>query len=210
MLQKPSVLKLVRILGQGGPSRFMTTKLWQCKATLHDARHYRHLYLYQKNLNAHIWILYELKGVHLTTYIDICDMQLQLQENDPVLKRMRRWWFIYKNIQRKWSWSRSEVPPQKTSKAEFHQARLCSECGRLGMVWCFFPTINWTIWTHLSYRNNARRSLTVNELCSIKTMRGHTSSMTRQILEPGWGVLPQPTNPSDLPPSDFPFAPNNT
>lgn len=116
MLQKPSVLKLVRILGQGGPPRFMTTKLWQCKATLHDARHYRNLYLYQKNLNAHIWILYELKGVHLTTYIDICDMQLQLQENDPVLKRMRRWWFIYKNIQRKWSWSRSEVSPQKTSK----------------------------------------------------------------------------------------------
>ncbi|XP_011639265.1 histone-lysine N-methyltransferase SETMAR-like [Pogonomyrmex barbatus] len=72
-----------------------------------------------------IWVPHDLKEVHLTTRINICDMFIKREENDPFLKRLLTGekWIVY-NVVRKWSWSRPDDSPQTTSKANIHQRKV--------------------------------------------------------------------------------------
>ncbi|XP_029679587.1 histone-lysine N-methyltransferase SETMAR-like [Formica exsecta] len=87
-----------------------------------------------------IWIPHELKEVHLTARINICDMLMKREENDPFLKRMitgDEKWIVYNNVERKRSWSRRDDSPQMTSKAELHQRKVM-----LSVWWdCFWGVV---------------------------------------------------------------------
>ncbi|EZA46787.1 Histone-lysine N-methyltransferase SETMAR, partial [Ooceraea biroi] len=51
-----------------------------------------------------IWVRHELKEIHLTERIDICDSLLKREENDPFLKRMitgDEKSIVYNNVKRK-------------------------------------------------------------------------------------------------------------
>ncbi|XP_025266855.1 histone-lysine N-methyltransferase SETMAR-like [Camponotus floridanus] len=74
-----------------------------------------------------VWVPHELKEVHLTARINICDMLIKREENDPFLKQMitgDEKWIVYNNVERKRSWSRRDDSLQTTSKAELHQRKI--------------------------------------------------------------------------------------
>jgi len=51
-----------------------------------------------------MWVPHELKEVHFTARINICDMLIKRQENDPFLKRLitsDEKWIVYNNVVRK-------------------------------------------------------------------------------------------------------------
>ena len=67
-----------------------------------------------------IWILHELKEIHLTKRTNVCDLHLKHNEVDPFFKRIitgdeKR--IVYNNVVRKRSWSKCDEPPQTTSKS---------------------------------------------------------------------------------------------
>ena len=54
-----------------------------------------------------VWVPYELKEIHLTNRMSVCDQLIKHEENDPFLKRMitgDEKWIIYNNVSRKRSW----------------------------------------------------------------------------------------------------------
>ena len=54
-----------------------------------------------------IWVPHDLKEVHLTARINICDMLIKREESDLFLKRMvtgYEKWIVYNNVVRKQSW----------------------------------------------------------------------------------------------------------
>ena len=70
------------------------------------------------------WIPHNLTERNLCCRLDICDMLLKRQENDPFLKRIvtgDEKWVVYNNVKRKRSWSKKDQPAQSTSKADIHQ-----------------------------------------------------------------------------------------
>ncbi|XP_011631768.1 histone-lysine N-methyltransferase SETMAR-like, partial [Pogonomyrmex barbatus] len=74
-----------------------------------------------------IWIPHELKEVYLMARINIYDMLIKREENDPFLKRLitgDEKWIIYNNVVRKRSWSRRDDSLQTTSKANIHQRKV--------------------------------------------------------------------------------------
>ena len=74
-----------------------------------------------------VWIPHELKNVHLTARINICDMLIRLEENSPFLKRLiigDEKWIVYNNVVRKRYWSRRYGSPQTKSKQEVHQRKV--------------------------------------------------------------------------------------
>jgi len=70
---------------------------------------------------------HELKEVHLTARINICDMFIKREENDSFLKRLitgDEKWIIYNNVVRKRSLSRRDDSPQTISKTDIHQRKV--------------------------------------------------------------------------------------
>ena len=59
--------------------------------------------------------------------IDVCDLLLKRQENDPFLKRIitgDEKWVVYNNVKRKRSWSKKDELAQSTSKTDIHQKKV--------------------------------------------------------------------------------------
>jgi len=73
-----------------------------------------------------IWVPHILTEKNLCRRVDVCDLLLKSQENDPFLMRIitrDEKWVIYNNVKRKRSWSKKDEPTQSTSKADIHQKR---------------------------------------------------------------------------------------
>ncbi|OAD62854.1 Histone-lysine N-methyltransferase SETMAR [Eufriesea mexicana] len=80
---------------------------------------------YVKKLD--LWIPRQLKEIHLTQRISICDSLLKRNEIDRFLKRLitgdeKR--IVYNNVNRKRSWMMQDEPAQTTPKSEMHQKLL--------------------------------------------------------------------------------------
>ena len=91
-------------------------------------RHIQRLGLVKK---LDIWIPHELKEIHLTKRINVCDLHLKRSECDPFLKRIitcdeKR--IVCNNVVRKRSWSNRDEPSQTTSEAESHQKKDYAVC----------------------------------------------------------------------------------
>lgn len=167
-----------------------------------------------------IWVPHELKEIHLTARINICDNLIKREKNDPFSKRLitgDEKWIVYNNVVRKRSWYRRDGSPQTTSKADIHQKKVM-----LSVWWdfkgiVFFELLprNQTINSDVYCRqlNSLNESIIQKrpELVNRKGVvfhhdnaRPHTSLITRQkLLELGWDVLPHPPYSPDLAPSDF-------
>lgn len=86
--------------------------------------HIKHLGLVKK---LDIWVLHELKEIHLTQRINVCDMHLKRNEIDLFLKRIvtgDEKWIVYNNVSKKRSWSKSDESAPIISKAEMHQKKI--------------------------------------------------------------------------------------
>ena len=73
-----------------------------------------------------VWVPYELKEIHLTNRMSVCDQLIKREENDPFLKCMitgDEKWIVYNNVSRKKSWRRDEAP-ERQAKAEIHQKKI--------------------------------------------------------------------------------------
>ena len=74
-----------------------------------------------------IWIPRELKEIHLTKRINVCDLYLKCNEFDPFLKGVItdvKKLMVQNKVFRKRSWSKRDEPPQTTSKAESNQKEI--------------------------------------------------------------------------------------
>ncbi|XP_012062024.1 PREDICTED: histone-lysine N-methyltransferase SETMAR-like [Atta cephalotes] len=74
-----------------------------------------------------VWVPHELKEIHLTNPMSVCDQLIKREENDPFLKRMimgDEKWIVYNNISRKRSLSKRDETPERQAKAEIHQKKL--------------------------------------------------------------------------------------
>jgi len=64
-----------------------------------------------------IWVPHELKEIHLTNRMNVCDQLIKREENDPFLKRMitgDKKWIVYNNVNQK----RSGVGEMKHRKGK--------------------------------------------------------------------------------------------
>jgi len=69
---------------------------------------------------------HELKEIHLTNRMSVCEQLIKPEENDPFLKRMitgDEKWIVY-NVSRKKSWNRRGEAPERQAKAEIHQKKI--------------------------------------------------------------------------------------
>ncbi|GFV69949.1 histone-lysine N-methyltransferase SETMAR [Trichonephila clavipes] len=67
-----------------------------------------------------------LKERNFCRRVDVCDLLLRHQENDPFLKCIitrGEKWVVYNNVKRKRSWSEKDEPAQSIPKANIHQKR---------------------------------------------------------------------------------------
>ena len=70
---------------------------------------------------------HQLKEIHLTQRISICDSLLKRNEIDPFLKRLitgDQKWIVYNNVNGKRSWMMEDEPAQTTPKAETHRKKI--------------------------------------------------------------------------------------
>jgi len=96
-----------------------------------------------------VWVSHELKEIHLTNCMSVCDQLIKREENDPFLKRMitgDEKWIIYNNVSRKRSWNRRSEAPERQAKAEIHQKKVM-----LSMWW------NWKRPFSTSYFQRTKR-----------------------------------------------------
>lgn len=179
--------------------------------------HLKHLGLVKK---LDIWVPHELKEIHLTQRINICDTHLKRNENDPFLKRIitgDEKWVTYNNIVRKRSWSRRDELAQTISKPELHAKKIMLSVwwDYKGVVYFELLPRNQTINSNIYCQQLTKLNEAVKEkrpeLANRKGIvfhhdnaRPHTSLATRgKLLELGWGVMSHPPYSPDLAPSDF-------
>jgi len=152
-----------------------------------------------------IWVPHELKEIHLTKRIHICDLHLKRNEIEPFLKRIitgDEKWIVYDNINRKRSWSKRNEPAQTTSKAELHQKKIIVYFELLPRN----QTINSDVYCRQLDKLNAAVKEKRPELVNRKGVvfhhdnaRPHTSLVTRQkLLDLGWEVMSHPPYSPDL------------
>jgi len=73
-----------------------------------------------------VWVLHELKEIHMTNRMSVCDQFIEREKNDPFLKRMitdDEKWIVYNNVSRKRSWSRRGEASERQAKAESTKRR---------------------------------------------------------------------------------------
>lgn len=196
-------------------TREISKRLKLSNSTVHD--HLKRLGLISK---LDIWVPHVLTERNLCRRVDVCDMLLKRQENDPFLKRIitgDEKWVVYNNVKRKRSWSKKDEPAQSTSKADIHQKKVM-----LSVWWDFkgivsfelLPdntTINSEVYCHQLDKLNDSLKQKRPELINRKGVvfhqdnaRPHTSLVTRQkLLQLGWDILPHPPYSPDLAPSDY-------
>ncbi|KAK1137358.1 hypothetical protein K0M31_001870 [Melipona bicolor] len=100
---------------------------------------------YVKKLD--LWIPHQLKEIHLTQRISICDSLLKRNENDPFLKNLvtgDEKWIVYKNVTRKRSWVKQDQPAQTTSNQRFTKKRLCCQSGGITKEFCILNSCHRT------------------------------------------------------------------
>ncbi|CAK9832788.1 Histone-lysine N-methyltransferase SETMAR [Anthophora retusa] len=173
---------------------------------------------YVKKLD--LWIPHQLKEIHLTQRISICDSLLKRNEIDPFLKSLiigDEKWIVYNNVNRKRSWVMQDEPAQTTSKAEIHLKKIM-----LSVWWDYKETLyfelmpqNQTINSNVYVQQLAKLNDAIQEKRPVLSNRKgvvfhhdnakpHTSLVTRQkLLELGWDVLSHPPYSPDLAPSDY-------
>lgn len=77
--------------------------------------------------NAHIWIADDSKGIYLTQHINMRNMLLRGNQNDPYPKRIvigDKNWVLYKNKQHNRSWSKNGEPSPTTPKLDIYGKRI--------------------------------------------------------------------------------------
>ena len=105
----------------------MTTRETIEKLEISNSTVYLHLQQLGYVNKLHVWVFRELKEIHLTKHINICDSLLNRNQNDSFLKRIitgDEKWIIYHNVVRKRSWTKKYVSPQSTSKSSIHQKNI--------------------------------------------------------------------------------------
>lgn len=173
---------------------------------------------YVKKLD--LWIPHQLKEIHLTQRISICDSLLKRNENDPFLKNLvtgDEKWIVYNNVTRKRSWVKQDKPAQTVSKAEIHQKKIMLSVwwDHKGILYFELMPQNQTINSNVYVEQLEKLKDAIEEkrpaLSNRKGVvfhhdnaRPHTSLVTRQkLLELGWDVLSHPPYSPDLAPSDY-------
>lgn len=172
-------------------TREIAERLNLSNSTVHD--HLKRLGLISK---LDIWVPHVLTERNLCRRIDIYDLLLKRQENDPFLKRIitgDEKWVVYNNVKRKRSWSKKDKPAQSTLKADIHQKKVM-----LSVWWDFkgivlfelLPdntTINSEVYCHQLDKLNDSLKQKRPELIDRKDIvfhqdnaRPHTSLVTRQ------------------------------
>ena len=151
---------------------------------------------YVKKLD--LWLPHQLKEIHLTQRISICDSLLKRNGIDPFLKRLitgDQKWTVYNNVNRKRSWMMQDESVQTRPKAEIHQKKIMLS------VWWDYEGIlyyellprNQTINSNVYVQRLAKLSDAVQEkrpeLANRKSVvfqhdnaKPHTSLVTRQKL----------------------------
>lgn len=172
-----------------------------------------------------VWVPHELKEIHLTQRISICDMHIKRNECDPFLKR-----FItgdiklvfYNNITWKHSLSKHDEPMQTSSKTEMHKKKIMVSVwwDYKGVVYFEILPNNQTINANIYCQQLMKLEKAIKEkrfdLTNRKEIVFHhdnvrlrTCSVTRgKLLELGWEVMPHPLYSPDLSPSDYHLLPN--
>jgi len=167
-----------------------------------------------------IWVPHELKEIHLTQRINICDMHLKRNETDPFLKRIitgDEKWVVYSNIIRKRSWCKHDEAAQTTLKAELHQKKIMLSIwwDYKGVVYFELLPRNQTINSDVYCQQLMKLDEAIKEkrpeLANRRGLvfhhdnaRPHTSLATRRkLLELGWEVMQHPPYSPDLAPSDY-------
>jgi [histone H3]-lysine36 N-dimethyltransferase SETMAR len=197
-------------------TREIAERLSLSNSTVHD--HLKRLGLISK---LDIWVLHVLTERNLCRRVNVCDLLLKRQENDPFLKRIitgDEKWVVYNNVKRKRSWSKKDEPIQSTSKADIHQKKVMLSVwwDFKGIVFFFEllsdnTTINSEVYCHQLDKLNDSLKQKRPELINRKDVvfhqdnaRPHTSLVTRQkLLQLGWDILPHPPYSPDLAPSDY-------
>ena len=167
---------------------------------------------YVKKLD--LWVPHQLKEIHLTQRISICDSLLERDEIGPFLKRLitgDQKWIVYNNVNGKRSWMMKDEPDQTTPKAEIHQKRLCCQFGRnikefctlnfyqetkrLIQTWTFNNSPNWA----MQLKESCQKWQIVRVLSSSMMMQSptHIWSLAKNYWNLGWPYSP------DLAPSDY-------
>ncbi|XP_014611211.1 PREDICTED: histone-lysine N-methyltransferase SETMAR-like [Polistes canadensis] len=95
-----------------------------------------------------IWVPHDLKEIHLTQRINVCDLLLRRNEFDPFLKRIitgDEKLIVYHNVNRKRSWCTLNESSQATSKAQRSKKRkFFCQFGGMGKVRCFLSCFQGT------------------------------------------------------------------
>ena len=173
---------------------------------------------YVKKLD--LWLPHQLKEIHLTQRISICDSLLKRNEIDPFLKNLitgDEKWIVYNNVNRKRSWVMQDEPAQTTSKAEIHQKKIMLSVwwDYKGILYFELMPQNQTINSNVYVQQLAKLNDAIQEKRPVLSNRKgvvfhhdnakpHTSLVTRQkLLELGWDVLSHPPYSPDLAPSDY-------
>nr|BAO79485.1 transposase [Campsomeris sp. Cas_Ok01] len=173
---------------------------------------------YVKKLD--LWIPHQLKEIHLTQRISICDSLLKRNENDPFLKNLvtgDEKWIVYNNVTRKRSWVKQDQPAQTASKAEIHQKKIMLSVwwDYKGILYFELMPQNQTINSNVYVEQLDKLKDAIEEKRSVLSnrkgvvfhhdnARPHTSLVTRQkLLELGWEVLSHPPYSPNLAPSDY-------
>ena len=173
---------------------------------------------YVKKLD--LWLPHQLKEIHLTQRINICDSLLKRNEFDPFLKNLitgDEKWIVYNNVNRKRSWVMQDEPAQTTSKAEIHQKKIMLSVwwDYKGILYFELMPQNQTINSNVYVQQLAKLNDAIQEKRPVLSNRKgvvfhhdnakpHTSLVTRQkLLELGWDVLSHPPYSPDLAPSDY-------
>ncbi|XP_026674121.1 histone-lysine N-methyltransferase SETMAR-like [Ceratina calcarata] len=167
-----------------------------------------------------IWVPHELKEIHLTQRINVCDTNFKRNAIDPFLKRIitgDEKWIVYNNVNRKRSWSKHDEPAQTISKAELHQKKIMLSIwwDYKGVVYFELLPNNRTINSDVYCQQRMKLEEAIKEkrpeLANCKGIvfhhdnaRPHTSLATRtKLLELGWEVMSHPPYSSDLAPSEY-------
>ncbi|XP_025264307.1 histone-lysine N-methyltransferase SETMAR-like [Camponotus floridanus] len=195
-------------------TREIAERLNLSNSTVHD--HLKRLGLISK---LDIWVPHVHTERNLCRRVDVCDLVLKRQENNPFLERIitgDEKWVVYNNVKRKRSWTKKDEPAQSTSKADIHKKKvmLSISWDFKGIVFLSFyrtTTINSEVYCHQLDKLNDSLKQKRSKLIKRKGIvfhqdnaRPHTSLVTRQkLLQLGWYILPHPPYSPDLAPSDY-------